>query len=102
MVLNTEQITEIMVSLQSIKLLLAYFSVQEVDRMADVLYSAVSSVYENKLTGSADYESWFVAVKNRAVRELADAQSYFGFWNLPQRFPLDDFLQAYYQKTYEK
>jgi hypothetical protein len=99
MVLEKDELIKIISSEPALKNFMGFLSAQEVERMAEVLRSALLIVEQNRKLGSVDFKQWLTVAKDKVVKELVDSQKLFGFKDLPQRFPVDDFLQAYLQNV---
>ncbi len=94
-----EKINKILLSNPDLNYFISFLSIQEIDRMTDVLFSAMADLDSNFPVNGTDYTQWSVAGRARLLKELSGALPYFGFVDLVSRFPTDVFLQAYFQSV---
>jgi len=73
-----------------------YFSLQERDRFAEVLETALVSA-EVRSIPSANFKDWAELVRPYIVKEIENTTNYFGFKDLLHRFSVDSFLEEYYK-----
>ncbi len=99
MVLEIDQIIKLVHSTSSLNGFMGFLSVQETDRLAEVLQAALLEAEQSNKAGNVDYNSWARQAKDKISKELTDSQALFGFMDLADKFPIDEFLQAYYNSA---
>jgi hypothetical protein len=101
MALETDDLKKMTDLVPSLKNFMGFLAVQEVDRIVEVLSSALTTADVDSQSGSESFEAWLPMAKIKVVKELASAQNLFGFRDMDVRFPVDDFLSAYYNALIE-
>lgn len=93
MEIEEAKIRELLMSTTGLQNFLVFLAGQEIDRLAEALQMAMSAASP----GTADYKAWSASAKSSIAKEFLEIQEFLGFKDIASRFPVEDFLQAYYK-----
>ncbi len=100
MIIHVSEIKKMFSSISDFKNFSVFLSVQEIERLVEILQSSVVNMGKKSDFWIKDsYATWVSRVKPEVVVELTNAKEFFGLRDLANRFPTDDFLRAVFETS---